>query len=359
MPSAPRIAMVGCGAIAEEFHLPALAADPEVRKGLVLVDPTPGRGDTLAARLGTGGGVAASVEEVVDRIDGAVVAAPHALHHALCRTLLEAGVPVLCEKPLTTKLEEAEALVELSATRGVALAVNQTRRLYPSHGRMRELLRQGALGSLRSVTCFEGEAFDWPAATGTYFGLASGGHGVILDRGAHQVDLLCWWLGEGELEECLHDGFGGSEATASLRIRFGDVSAEVHLSWLARFPNHCRIEGSDGWMESGIYDQDRFRRGRGGGAGREVRVGGGRTQGALASVLLQNFVGVAAGNAPPLIPAGDVLPSLRLLDACYREARAFEQPWMIPDGGEPPPGRGASPAGGGAVAPEGTEVTRG
>lgn len=294
------------------------------------MDPDQDRAGELSARFGTGGGVFHSVEEVRGRIDGAVVTAPHSLHHPLCTTLLEGGIPVLCEKPLTTELAEAEDLVELAERRGVPLAVNQTRRLYPSHQRIGDLIREGALGALERVTCFEGEVFDWPAASGAYFGLASGGHGVIMDRGAHQVDLLCWWLGEGELEECLHDGSGGSEATASLRLRFGGIRAEVHLSWLARFPNHCRIEGTEGSVELGIYEQDRFRLSKGGGRSREHRVPGGRTQTALASVLIGNFAQVVARRAQPLVPASDVLPSLRLLDAAYRTARPFEAPWLMP-----------------------------
>jgi predicted dehydrogenase len=330
MSPAPRIAVVGCGAIAAGFHLPALASDPSVRNELVLVDPDVDRAGDLSGRFGAGGGVFGSVEEVLGRIDGAVVTAPHSLHYPLCKALLDAGVPVLCEKPLTTNLLEAEELVARAEGSGVSLAVNQTRRLYPSHRRIRELIQEGALGALRQVTCFEGEVFDWPAASGTYFGLASGGHGVILDRGAHQVDLLCWWLGEGELEECLHDGYGGSEATASIHLRFGGVRAEVHLSWLAKFPNSCRIEGEAASVELGIYEQDRFRVSRSSGRLREERVPGGRTQAALASALIDNFLDVVRGGTEPLVPAAGVLPSLRLLDACYRTASPFEAPWMMP-----------------------------
>lgn len=322
--------MVGCGAIAASFHLPALVADPGLRSQVVLVDPDQDRAGELSARFGTGGGVFHSVEEVRGRIDGAVVTAPHSLHHPLCSTLLGAGIPVLCEKPLTTNLAEAEDLVDLAERHGVPLAVNQTRRLYPSHQRIRELIRRGELGPLQRVTCFEGEAFDWPAASGNYFGLASGGHGVIMDRGAHQVDLLCWWLGEGEVEECLHDSTGGSEATASVRLRFGAVRAEVHLTWLARFPNRCRIDGTAASVELGIYDQDRFRLSEAGGRSREHHVPGGRTQAALASSLIDNFTRVVAGGESPLVPAADVIPSLRLLDACYRTALPFEAPWLMP-----------------------------
>jgi len=328
MSEIPRIAVVGCGAIAEKFHLPALSAHPEVMARVVLVDPTRDRALALAEASGAGGGIAADLEEVVDRIDGAVVTAPHSVHYSLCRALLDRGVHTLCEKPLTESLEEAQDLVERAAKAGTTLSVNQTRRLYPSHLRIRDLIRDGGLGAIRRVVAYEGEEFEWPAASGGYFGLASGGRGVILDRGAHQVDLLCWWFGEGILVRCLDDSLGGSEATASLEIRFGEIRAEVHLSWLARFPNQCTVMGEAGTVELGIYDQNRFRVTHPGRPPREERVAGSRTQMALGADLMGNFLQVVKGVAEPLVPAASVLPSIRILDACYRERARFPMPWL-------------------------------
>src|SRR5437762_964633 len=94
----PRVALVGCGAIAEKYHLPALAKCREMLGGIVLVD----RDLNRAAQLAESCDIAdcfESVGEVADSIDAAIVAAPPALHHPICMDLLSRGVHIFCEKP--------------------------------------------------------------------------------------------------------------------------------------------------------------------------------------------------------------------------------------------------------------------
>src|SRR5712664_4161598 len=96
---AATIALVGCGAIAQTFHLPALLAEPGVRERLILVD----RDLARAQALGDGRGLSAyasDLDDVLGRIDAAVLAVPHRLHFALAMRCLSSGVHVLCEKPL-------------------------------------------------------------------------------------------------------------------------------------------------------------------------------------------------------------------------------------------------------------------
>src|SRR5439155_1243379 len=65
---------------------------------------------------------------LIGRIDCASVAVPTQHHHAVSRDLLEAGIDVLVEKPLTTTLAEGKALVELAARRGRVLQVGHLER---------------------------------------------------------------------------------------------------------------------------------------------------------------------------------------------------------------------------------------
>lgn len=70
--------------------------------------------------------VAESVSEVVGRIDGAVVSTPAATHYAVAKPLIEAGIHVLIEKPITTISEEAYELGLAASEHGVVLAVGHT-----------------------------------------------------------------------------------------------------------------------------------------------------------------------------------------------------------------------------------------
>ena len=124
----PTIAVIGAGAIADIFHLPALSRRPEVRGRLIVVDRDGERARTTAARHGITR-YATDYRGVLDEIQGAVIAVPHRLHVPLSRECLTHGVHVLCEKPLAETAAEAEELAHAADQAGVTLRVNNTRRL--------------------------------------------------------------------------------------------------------------------------------------------------------------------------------------------------------------------------------------
>lgn len=111
----PVIALIGCGAIAEALHLSGLLRHPEVRSRLILVDPDIDRMAELSERHGLGG-VCADYRQVLDQIDGAVVAVPAHLHHPVSLACLNRGVAVLCEKPLCEEAQRAQELAESETT---------------------------------------------------------------------------------------------------------------------------------------------------------------------------------------------------------------------------------------------------
>ncbi|TVP58435.1 MAG: gfo/Idh/MocA family oxidoreductase, partial [Gemmatimonadales bacterium] len=93
------VALIGCGAISESFHLPALRQVRDGSLDLVLVDPDESRARALAEVHGTSQ-YARSHREFEGRVDAAIIASPHHTHVPIARDLVEAGIPVLSEKPL-------------------------------------------------------------------------------------------------------------------------------------------------------------------------------------------------------------------------------------------------------------------
>src|SRR5688500_664558 len=133
----PRVAIIGCGAIARLFHVPALARHREVVTQAAFVDPELRRAQSLAASVGATAAFT-DVAEVLGQVDGAIVCVPHHLHVPVCERLLDAGIHVLCEKPLAETPDEVRALEDRARATGARLAVNNMRRAYPS---MREIAR--------------------------------------------------------------------------------------------------------------------------------------------------------------------------------------------------------------------------
>ena len=84
-------------------------------------------------------------------ISAVAIAAPAALHAQLARAALEAGKHVFVEKPLALDIAEAERLCALAAARGRCLMVGHLLQYHPAFGKLRELVRAGALGRLQYI----------------------------------------------------------------------------------------------------------------------------------------------------------------------------------------------------------------
>lgn len=281
----------------------------------------------MAAKFGAAAAVG-QYEEVIHAIDGAIVAVPPKLHYAVTTDLLAARVHVLCEKPLTETAAQARELIAKAEQNGVALCVNNYRRLYPSSLKVRELIAAGELGTVRHLEFFAGEKFDWPAASGAYFG-ATAGRGVLADIGAHALDLICWWLGgKPEIVSYEDDSMGGTEAVAALRFRINGCDGIVRLSWLSKYPNTYEIRGDRGTARGALYDWNSLELKILSGRRRKLQLpSSARVPQDLGTTLLDNFLDVVRGSAVPLVPASDVLPSIELLDDCYANRKRMPMPW--------------------------------
>ena len=86
-----------------------------------------------------------------DGIDVVSVVTPNASHHAICKTFLEAGINVICDKPLTTTFAEAQDLLAMVRRTGRLLGVTYTYTGYPMVREARALIEAGALGAVRVV----------------------------------------------------------------------------------------------------------------------------------------------------------------------------------------------------------------
>lgn len=324
----PSLAVVGCGAIAEGFHLPALTRSPGVRDRLILVDRDTGRAGAMARKFGVQR-FAADFREVLDDVQGVVLAVPPKLHFPIAEACIARKVHVLCEKPLTETSSEVDRLVAQAAAAGVSIAVNNTRRLFPSAIRVKAMLAGGELGRVARIEFWHGEKFDWPAASDAYFGPKAGGRGVVADTGAHVLDLVCWWLGgKPELTGYADDSYGGTEAVADITGTLGETGVHVRLSWLSRLENVYRIVAERGTIEGGIYESRSFSVTDVAGRRRTVQAARGAGSYAdLANALIDNFIAVVQGHATPLVTGADVVPSIHLIDECYARRSRFVMPW--------------------------------
>ena len=123
------------------------------------LDADPVRGRDFAQRLGIAKDRAygdwkemlAGERMRADRVDLVTVATPNSTHYAIAKGFLEAGIHVLCEKPMTVTLDEAEDLVVTAKKSGAVCAVNYGYSGYALVRHMRAMVARGDLGKIRLI----------------------------------------------------------------------------------------------------------------------------------------------------------------------------------------------------------------
>ncbi|XFC38064.1 Gfo/Idh/MocA family protein [Stenotrophomonas indicatrix] len=190
------IAIVGTGMIGAVHRRAALLAGAEIRG---VAASSPQRARDVAQAWGVPHAYR-DIEDVVadPQVQVVHVCTPNHLHRPMAQAALEAGKHVICEKPLATTLEDAQALAALAASNALVATVPFVYRYHPVIREARARIAQGDLGPLHLI---HGSYLqDWlldPASNNWRVDPALGGASrVFADIGSHWCDLVEWVSGE-------------------------------------------------------------------------------------------------------------------------------------------------------------------
>src|SRR5262249_43137906 len=222
-----RIAIVGCGAIAQA-HARAISVTRNAQCS-ALFDVDQSRAESLRGTYFPGARLAGSYQEAAKLADAAIVAVPNVYHASVTKSLLNEGMHVLCEKPLAISSSDAREMISVAEEAGRILACGLVRRFYGSTALMTKALRSGIVGGPLRFEAHE-SVWNWPMSRAAFDRRASGG-GALIDLAPHIFDLLEVWLGPLEVIEYLDDSRGGVESVSVIKARSksegGDVSGGV------------------------------------------------------------------------------------------------------------------------------------
>ncbi|MEX1164163.1 MAG: Gfo/Idh/MocA family oxidoreductase [Nitriliruptor sp.] len=240
-----RWAIVATGGIASSFAADLHAtADAEV---VAVASRTEARARAFADERGIDrayGDVGAMLDD--GDIDVVYVATPHPQHTAPTRLALEAGVAVLCEKPLAADPAEAAALVALARELQVFLAEAMWMRCDPLLIEARQLVADGAIGELRVITADLG--FPAPYDADSRLWAPELGGGALLDVGVYPVAFARTFLSD--VPELV--GVAGAlaptgvDADATVLLAAGAVQARLSCSLVAPLPSTGSLVGTAG-----------------------------------------------------------------------------------------------------------------
>ena len=133
-------------------------------------------------------------KEMIKSLDLDVVhiCTPNNTHFEIAMFVLEQGVNVLCEKPMTTTIEEAEILAKKAEETGLVAALNYHNRFYPMNHHLRSVIKDGELGEIFSITGTYTQ--DWLLNITDYSwrlsAEESGRTRTVADIGSHWMDLV-------------------------------------------------------------------------------------------------------------------------------------------------------------------------
>jgi len=335
-PIAPRLAILGCGAVTELRYLPALAT---LRlKPALLVDLDRERAMALARRCGATR-VADDYRPWLDELDAVIVALPHSLHAPVSIDLLEHGVHVLVEKPLAVSAEESKAVLAAAERSDAVLAVGFMRRHSDAAQWLQAALNDGALGSIGSFDFEDGLTYAWPVASGSLFRKETSGGGVLADMGAHTLDSLLWWLGDVAAVECRDDAYGGVEAEARLELTLASgAGGRIELSRTRNLRNTAIVQGERGTVEIGTEQRDRNQLTASPATLLEetyAGVRGDRLSRLHVSDLfvrqVRDWLEAIERGREPLVTAASAARGIALIERCYASRQLWELPWVRPE----------------------------
>lgn len=328
-----KVALVGCGAVSEILYAPALSRLQQegVLTTAAVVDPNHARTAAVGAKVGGARAVASLSEALSARdIDLAIIAAPHRLHADQAVECFAAGAAVLCEKPMALSTAECDRMIAAADGARRLLAVGHFRRFFPCCQIIKRMISTGALGAVRSFTVREGETYSWPAQSASFFTRADAGGGVLIDAGAHTIDLLLWWLGDAAAFEYQDDAMGGIEANSVLRLTLaGGASGIVQLSRDWPLPNRYRIDCERGWVTYICDEVDRVEWGfHDPGHVLETKIAGAPSFMECFVDQLRNVIAAIQGGEPLVVPGREARKTVALIEACYRQRALLAMPWM-------------------------------
>lgn len=268
------------------------------------------------------------------RWDGAIIATPNHLHADPTIAALAAGCGVLVEKPIATIPEAAHCMIAASEVNLESvkpepkpLLVGYCLRYHPGLRRLKKLLDQGAIGTVRHASIHFGSYLpDWRPGFDYRQGYAARretGGGILMDA-SHELDYACWLFGEPISVMAQVQNTGAleieTEDVADLVVRFeSGVQANIHLDYLDEIYNRgIRIIGDNGtitwdFTENIVHHYSIHFNGH-------TQYRESCVPDDLYRAELQHFLSCIRGEEQPLVTGADGIRALRLVEAARRSS---------------------------------------
>ena len=198
-----------------------------------------------------GGTAYGSYEELVadSSIDAIYVATPHPAHHDNVILALNAGKPVLCEKPFAVNAQQAQAMVDAAAKNKVALMEAMWARFLPHYAKVREIVASGVLGPILSIHADHGQRLADQGIARLVDPQLAGG--ALLDLGIYPISFAHMILGNpSSITSTAVMTDRGVDAQTSMIFSYDNgAQAVLTTTMIEQTPCRAVVAGLHGWLE--------------------------------------------------------------------------------------------------------------
>lgn len=336
-PSAPiRVGVVGMGI--GQMHIANYLKTPNCRLA-ALCDADAGRVAEVAREHGVKR-TFTDAEEMFrsGEIDAVSICTPNAFHAPMSIAALDAGLHVLCEKPMAMSTAEAQRMIDAADKAGKVLSIHFNHRMSPYVHAMKNYVESGDLGEIYFARTIWHRRRGIPARPG-FVSKEKAGGGAMIDLGVHQLDQALFVMGHPTVKSL----------TAQIYTKFAEADVP-HMEMdvddfsvaFIRFDNGATLEMEISWASHHDTDENRLLQlyGTEGGARRYlVNYAGGpqdltiyrRRHGALteehvtsppeSTNVQADFIESIRTGKEPLCTAQHGLVTMQILDALYESSR--------------------------------------
>ena len=190
-----------------------------------------------------------NISEAVEttKPEAVVVVTPTETHFEICKEILEKGIALFVEKPITKNVKQGLELARLADSKKIPFMVGHIERFNPAVVAVRELIRRGDVGDLISVSVKRvgGNPRD-----------VKGAGDVLGDLAVHDIDIVSWLTGQTpKLLDCVGHKSQAIDS-ASMLFSCGATTVDMHVNWVTPVKiRQIQVTGTKGFIEVNLITQ--------------------------------------------------------------------------------------------------------
>jgi len=320
-------AVIGLGRIADHFMRGALATSNS--QITAVVSGHRDKAERIAAQYGIPASSIYSYENFDEiahnpAIDAVYVALPNSMHAEFTIRSAKAGKHVLCEKPMSISVVEAEAMIAACKAANVKLMIAYRCHYEPTNLRAVKLIRDGALGQVQAIE----SAFGYNSGPDWRLNKKLAGGGPLFDVGIYSLNACRYLTGEepaqvtGYVSTIDHDGrFDQVEENVSWTMKFpSGIVASCNTTYGASMTGYFRVHGAKGELEaSPAFNYDGLRL-RGDFSDTKIDEPNPARDPSQFAAQADHFSNCVQNGLEPKTPGEEGLRDMKLITEIYRTA---------------------------------------